>query len=304
MTHPATWLTSAVLIGLGLCSSASWAATEEDVAAAPSEGAVGTTGGADLKETNPEGGEATRVKTLDPGEIERAQKAELANSPYERPKQQYYFVGLRYRGVVIPRFYMSLFGDGGTSVWVNGVGPEFTIRKDRFEYVFSLWWGDYSMKPTPFKAFTDPEKSWEIVESKLQALHLTTDFNWTSEISPVVGVNFGVGAGFLVIWGDLLRTQAYPRNGRQSGNPDDYLPCSGPNQSSRDDPQDYCSNSPDHYGYKEPSWASGGSKPLFFPWLSLQTGLRIKPHKNFMMRIEGGVSDLGFFVGAAGNYGI
>jgi hypothetical protein len=292
------FLTPALGMASLLTSTAFGQTTAEDPP--PSAGAVGVAEGAAIRETD-QSGEARTTKTLDPGEIDRAQAAELANSPYERPKQNYYFTGLRYRGIVIPRFYMNLFGDGGTTVWVNGIGPELTVRKDRFEYVFSLWYGNYGMDETPFKAFTDPNQSWEVVESKLHALHLTTDFNWTSEVTPAFGVNVGVGAGFMVIWGKLLRTQAYPENGDE-GDWESYVACNGPG-----DPNgEFCSttDNPDHYGLSEPSWASGGSKPFFFPWLALQTGVRIKPHRNFMMRIEGGISDLGFFIGAAGNYGI
>jgi hypothetical protein len=235
------------------------------------------------------------VKELDPGEIERAKQAELANSPVEQPHKTYYFVGMRYRGALIPKFMMNLFGDGGTSVYSDGLGPEVTIRRDNFEYVLSAWWADYGMKPTPFKAKSDPELAWEIVQSKINALYLTSDFNWTSQINPVFGLNLGVGAGFGFVWGDLIRTQAYP-NGRGG-----FAPCAG-----QGDPNggDYCGYDNKHYGYKEPSWSDGGSKPIVFPWFALQTGLRIKPHRNFMARIDAGWAITGPFFGIAGNYGL
>ena len=138
---------------------------------------------------------------------------------------------------------MNLFGDGGTSVWIDSVGPELTVRKDEFEYVFSVWWADYSMGATPFKASSDPDTAWEIVRSKMNVLYLTSDFNWSNQVSPVVGINLGVGAGFGLVWGDLLRTQAYPVG--PAGNPDSYEPCQAPGVP----PGIYCANDNKHYNY-------------------------------------------------------
>jgi hypothetical protein len=254
----------------------------------------GKTEGADVQVTG-NSGEKKAVKELDPGEIERAKQAENASSPLELPNKTYYFVGLRYRGMLIPKFMMNLFGDGGTSVYANGFGPEFTIRKNNFEYVLSAWWAGYKMDPTTFKASSDPENAWEIVESKINSLYLTSDFNWTSQINPVFGLNLGLGAGFGFVWGDLKRVQAYKN---ASGGYDPCIGIGNPNGY-------YCGNDNDHYGnYKEPNWANGGSKPIVFPWFALQTGLRIKPHKNFMMRVDAGWAVTGPFFGVSGNYGL
>jgi hypothetical protein len=250
----------------------------------------GKTEGVDVREE----GEESK-KELDPSEIERAKAAEVANSPVELKPKTYYFVGLRYRGMLVPKFMMNLFGDGGTSVYANGLGPEFTVRKDSFEYVLSAWWAGYSMPRTPFKASGDPVTSYEVVKTSLNVLYLTSDFNWTTQIHPVFGLNFGVGAGVGFVWGDLIRDQAYP-NG--SGG---YSKCTAPGIPDAS----YCGNDNKHYNnYQEPSWASGGSKPNVFPWLALQTGMRIKPHRHFMMRIDLGWAITGPFFGVSGNYGI
>jgi hypothetical protein len=234
-------------------------------------------------------------KELDPSEIEAAKQAEVANSPIELPKKTYYFVGLRYRGMLLPKFMMTLFGDGGRSVYVNGIGPEFTVRRDNFEYVLSIWYANYYMPRTPFKASTDPTTAYELVRANLNVLYLTSDFNWSSQISPVFGLNLGIGAGFGIVWGELVRDQAYP-NGRGG-----YAKC---NSAGDPDPT-YCGGDNKHYGnYQEPSWAGGGSKPNVFPWLALQTGVRIKPHRNFMARIDLGWAITGPFFGISGNYGI
>jgi hypothetical protein len=251
--------------------------------------------GADIKEND------EHKKTLDPDEIERSREAEKAASPIEDPKSTYYFVGVRYRAHIVPKFMINLFGDGGTTVFANGVGPELTVRKNGFEYVFSAWWTKYAFDWTPFKGSSDPNTAWELVKSNIQVLYLTTDFNWTHQVSPVFGLNLGIGAGIGIVWGDLNRNQAYPRAGTAGNSPDSYVQCIG---QGNPDPV-YCGADNPHYGsYVEPSWANGGQKPLFFPWLGVGPGVRIKPHRNFMMRIDVGWGLVGPYFGASGNYGI
>lgn len=250
--------------------------------------------GADIKEDD------ENKKTLDPGDIERAREAEKASSVAEDPKTTYYFVGLRYRAHIVPQFMIGLFGDGGTTVWANGVGPEFTVRRDNFEYVFSAWWTKYAFDWTSFKGSSDSENAWERVKSNIQVLYLTTDFNWTHQVSPAFGLNFGIGAGIGIVWGDLNRVQAFSLTGGPT-DPSNYRSCSGQGLPSTY----YCGKDNNHYGnYTEPSWASGGQKPIFFPWLGFGPGLRIKPHRNFMMRVDLGWGLIGPYFGVSGNYGI
>src|SRR6188768_1623601 len=65
-------------------------------------------------------------------------EAEAGNSPVEQPGKTYYGVGLRYRAIIVPKFMINMFGaDGGRTIVSNGIGPEFVIRKDGFEYEFS-----------------------------------------------------------------------------------------------------------------------------------------------------------------------
>lgn len=223
------------------------------------------------------------------------------HSPFEKQDKAYYFVGARFRYVIVPKFYMSIFGDGGTTVGVPAFGPEFTVRKNGFEYVISAMYASYAMDPTPFKSKTDDNDAWEIVDTNLKTLYLMSDFLWSSEVSPKFAVVYGGGFGLAgVLGGDIHRQQAYPEG--DPNNPDNYKPCTSqgvPNQQ-------YCGRDNDHYGdYSEPSWANGGSKPLIFPWMSLQTGFRFKPAREFMGRVDIGWNILnGPFFGLALNYGI
>src|SRR5450432_840549 len=228
--------------------------------------------------------------------------AEAGGSPVELPGKTYRAVGLRYRAVIVPKFMMNLFGDGGRTVLANGFGPEFTIRKDAFEYDFAAWYTSYAMDPTPFKASSDGKQAWEIVESHIKVLYLTADFLWSHDLAPEFAFNYGVGAGFGFVWGDLLRTQAYPGPGADTSTGAGFQPCAAPGNPAVGN---YCGNDNNHYaGYKEPSWSGGGSKPIVFPWLVLQTGFRYKPHKNFIARFDAGFGTSGFFLGLGADYGL
>ena len=226
--------------------------------------------------------------------------AEAGSSPVELPGKTYYAVGLRYRAVIVPKFMVNLFGDGGKTVLAHGFGPEFTIRKNAFEYNLSAWFASYAMDPTPFKGKSDGADAWEIVESKIKILYLTADFMWSQDLAPEFAFNYGVGAGFGFVWGDLHRTQAYRGPGYNDSTGAGYLPCIAPNN-----PTAQCGTDNNHYsGYSEPSWANGGSKPVIFPWLALQTGLRWKPHRNFIGRLDAGFGTSGFFLGLGADYGL
>lgn len=227
--------------------------------------------------------------------------AEAGGSPVELSGQTYLGVGLRYRAIIVPKFMMNLFGDGGRTVVAHGIGPEFTVRKNAFEYEFSAMFTSYAMKPTPFKSSSDGRDAWEIVESKIKVLYVTADFLWSQDFTPEFAFNYGLGAGIGLVWGDLKRTQAYPGPGANDDTGAGYLPCS-----TKFTPSDtFCGDDNGHYnGYTEPSWANGGSKPVVFPWLALQTGIRYKPHRNFIARFDAGFGTSGFFLGLGADYGL
>jgi len=228
-------------------------------------------------------------------------------SPVEHKGETYRFVGVRYRALLIPSFIMGLFGEGGETLVVHNFGPEFTIRKDAFEYSFALTYAPYSMGSGPgttdqvlFKDPNDPEEAWELVTSELKVLYLTADFNWSTPISSQVSFTYGGGAGLGLVFGNLYREQAYLDG-------DVYRPCNGegnpPVTTSGGEP--YCGDDNDHYdGYTEPSWANGGSKPIIFPWIAIQTGIRWKPHRNFVGRLEAGIGLGQFFLGVGADYGL
>ena len=297
------------VIGFGLLVASPLYAQKE-------ESSEGKEGEEKSEETSSEGeGEKAEEEKAegDGGRPVEPEEPRTNTSPVEHKGETYRFVGLRYRALLIPTFIMEMFGQGGETIVVHNFGPEFTIRKDDFEYSFALTYAPYSMGDGPtsdnqvaFKAPDDPEIAWEVVTSEIKIVYLTADFVWSTPISKQVSFIYGGGAGIGIVFGDLYRTQAY------LGPDGEYHPCVGVQNPPVPDSGGggfYCDIEPDddpqHWpGYTEPSWADGGSKPIIFPWIAIQAGIRWKPHRNFVTRFEAGVGLGQFFFGVGADYGL
>jgi len=239
-----------------------------------------------------------------------ADEAASSKSVVEEKDKSYYTVGLRFRGLFIPSFMIHAFGDGGSNVFAPSFGPEFGIRRNGFEYVFAVQYTSYVLTHQPFKAPSDPQEAMELVDAHLKVLYFTADFQWSTDVSPNVAWTYGGGAGLGVVWGPLYRVQAYPSSSAENGW--DY--CPGPatgasppiqQQYCQPDPDITAAGDPQHWpGYAEPSWADGGSKPLLFPWLAFQTGLRIKPDPKFVARVDVGIGFGQLWFGIGADYGL
>jgi hypothetical protein len=210
-------------------------------------------------------------------------------------------LGLRYRGVLLPKPVMGWFLEGGKTVYVNGVGPELSIPDGDGEYLLSAWLAFYSMSPVAIKGSGDEEAAWEIVESQMKSLYLTVDYVWHTPLTGGLALSYGGGAGLGILFGALNRTQAWLEPGGSPGDPADYSPCSGIGVP---DPI-YCDDVNEHYdGYEEPNWFEGGSKPALFPWLSGQVGLRYQAHEKVVTRLDIGVATTGLFLGLGADYSL
>ena len=243
----------------------------------------------------------------------------------EDPNVRYYFVGLRYRGTILPQFLMNIFVDEGATIYTNMFGIELDMRKGDQSMIPWIVYADYSMGDTLFhqKSATstgipgDPG-NFTIVSSSVKMLYLGLDELWSAHLDEShhwdFEFGFGVGVGF--VFGDIVNNWVYvdssaAQTSLKSTTPgytqyyyakcqtlDMNLPACAP--------AFHMNATTVKVGnYKEPSWFSGGSVPSIFPNIWFPTmNLRYKPVKQFEARLGVGFSLTGFWIGLSGDYGL
>ena len=229
----------------------------------------------------------------------------------EIPGRTYMFVGLRYRGNVVPAFMLNLFLDQGTTIYTNMIGAEFDLRKDGFSLIPALSYHELGTEDILFKQKDTPNipGNYSVVNSGMKLLYASVDLLWSAKLSKNVEFEYGAGFGLGAVFGNLQNNwvQEDPNGplvadtGRRYRRCDAVgLPGSGCNAADHQNSED------DKVGsYTEKSWFNGGSKPAIFPWISFpQIGLRIKPIKQFVGRIGVGFALTGFWCGFSGQYGL
>lgn len=228
----------------------------------------------------------------------------------EEPLKTYYFIGARYRGNIVPAFILDLFVEGGKTVYSNTVGIELDMRKDGFSLIPALSYTEYGTDDILFKQknTSDIPGNYSMANSSLKAVYATADLLWSAKISKQVAFEYGAGFGVGVVFGSLVTNWVF-----QDGNgtlTDDknrkWALCQTEGQGPGCNRSDHQNADVAKVGrYVEPSWFSGGSRPVFFPWIALpQIGLRVKPVKQFEGRLGLGFSLTGFWFGLSGNYGL
>jgi hypothetical protein len=232
--------------------------------------------------------------------VEATDEAKPSGEVSADGKAKELLIGARYRGIIIPQFVWGLFADGGDSMYVNGFGPELAIRSDKVEYNLSAWLAFYKMDPVGFKGKDDEEEAWEILALDLKVLYLTSDFMWSTALASKLDLTYGVGVGVGIVFGDMIRNQAFLVPGGTQGEKGDYAPCLAPQIPNGR----YCDEVNEHYAYSEKSWFGGGPKPSLLPWVNGQIGLRYRVHEKFVARLEAGVGTSVFFFGIGADYAL
>lgn len=272
-------------------------AASPDADASPADAPAGDAPPADAKDPSASGAAAVDEQAV----------ADALEGVVEDPDKTYLFLGARYRNVMIPKFMQNLFADGGEGLYAHTPGLEFAIRKAGFEYQLFAMLGLYNLANVPYKGSSDEVDAWEFIDADYQILFLGADFMWsTDEFSPGFAMTYGAGVGLGLVFGELGREQVYPGPGADINDPTTWSRCGRPGGPSGGDFL-YCDADPDnnHYaGYKEPTWADGGSSPILFPWIAGQVGLRYKAHRNFVAHAELGIMPTGAFLGLGADYGL
>lgn len=228
----------------------------------------------------------------------------------ELPNKTYLFVGARYRGNFIPKFMLNIFVDEGKSIYSNTVGAEIEIRKNGFSIIPALSFAEYSTGDLLFKQKNSPDipGNYGLVNSGMMAVYATVDLLWSTRISKVLDFEYGIGLGLGAVFGRLRNNWVFENEGGvQASNGKQYSPCASVGTAgSGCNSRDHRNSDVDKVGdYSEPSWFSGGAKPVIAPWISVpQIGLRLKPVKQFEARLGIGFSLTGFWFGLSANYGL
>lgn len=229
----------------------------------------------------------------------------------EAPGKSYTFIGLRYRGNIIPKFMLNIFVDEGKTIYSNTVGIELDLRKDGFSLIPALSFTELGTGDIIFKDknSSDIAGNYSLVNSGLKVIYATADLLWSTPISKNVAFEYGAGFGLGFVFGDLINNwvQFDPNGPLESDSGRRFRRCETVGM-----PGSGC-NRADHQnadidkvgGYVEKSWFDGGSRPVLFPWIAVpQIGIRYKPIKQFVGRLGVGFSLTGFWFGLSGQYGL
>jgi hypothetical protein len=247
----------------------------------------------------------------DPSTVEPPAEEWNIKDVTELPGKTYLFVGLRYRGNIVPKFMINAFVDEGATVYSNSVGIQLDIRKDGFSLIPALQYTEYGTGDILFKQknTTDIAGNYSLVNSGMKSIYATADLLWSTPISKNVEFEYGAGFGLGVVFGDLVTNwvQRDPNGTLVSDRGERFSACQQVgNPGTGCNRQDHQNSDVDKVGgYTEPSWANGGSKPNVFPWIAIpQVGLRFKPIKNLVARTNLGFSLTGFWFGFSAEYGL
>jgi hypothetical protein len=228
----------------------------------------------------------------------------------EIPSKRYLFIGARYRGNIIPKFMLNLFVDEGATIYSNTIAVELDMRKDGFSLIPALGYTEYGTGDILFKekGSSDIPGNYSFVNSSMKAIYATADLLWSVKISKNFDFEYGAGFGLGAIFGDLSNNWVYadPNGPLAGSNGQHYSKCqTGGTQPGCNGAEHKNATTLKVGNYTEPSWFSGGSKPVVFPWISIpQLGLRYKPVKNFVARLGMGFALTGFWFGLNGEYGL
>ena len=210
----------------------------------------------------------------------------------EAPDVGYHSVGLRFRWIFLPKWFITMFGvdinaqnEKHPLISNLGFGVEYTYRKNNFDITAAIWGAQLDWEdPIYFKNGGEPDQSWTEVKNGLSALLFTADFIWSAPINEMVAITYGVGLGMgFTIGGEIIQTEGYFDS---DGN---LAPCAGPGDPDRN----FCEADGEYHEVYD--------KLKVVPWINGLFGVRIKPHEHMALYVDTGFG-IGFQMGIRGGY--
>ena len=251
-----------------------------------------------------------------------AEVADDITNTAEAPSKTYRFVGLRYRGTIIPAFLEHLFVNDGGTIYSNSIGAEMDFRKDAKSTIVWLQYTEYGFGDTLFfqKGQQDTPNNYSIVNSSLKGIYAGLDELWSTPVANHLDFEYGFGLGLGVIFGNLYNDWVYGgQDGSAKGVPGAiqasngffYAQCASQNSGPGNGAPSSCSTQAHSNAttakvgnYVEKNWFNGGAVPVIFPHVAGQLGLRYKPIKQLETRLSLGISLTGIWFGLSADYGL
>jgi hypothetical protein len=271
--------------------------------------------------TTPEPSASAGAETTEAA-AETAPSVNDSSNTTEDPAVRYYFVGLRYRGTIIPAFLEHLFVNEGGTVYSNTIGAELDMRRDGQSMIPWIQYTDYGFGDTLFwqKGTDDTANNYSMVNSGLKAIYLGVDLLWSTPVANHLDFEYGFGVGIGAVFGTLINNWVYldNPNGKLVGsNGQHYTACQGQTDDRNPTGTPFagppaCETSSHQNAtiakvgnYVEQNWFGGGSIPVVFPHIAFpQLSLRYKPIKQLETRLSLGFSVTGFWFGLSADYGL
>lgn len=228
----------------------------------------------------------------------------------EEPGKSYLFLGLRYRGTVIPQFLENIFVNDGATIYSNSFGIEFDLRKNGASTIPWIQYADYDTGDILFfqKGQPNSDSFHSVVNSSLKAIYIGVDQLWSTNLVPnKLDFEYGFGVGIGFVFGNLVNDWVFDSGstGPLVGDGHHYTPCATTTDGNGCNPANHTDPNPPHVGgHVEPNWLGGGSVPVIFPHIAVpQLSLRYKPIKQLETRLSLGFSLTGFWFGLSADYG-
>jgi hypothetical protein len=230
---------------------------------------------------------------------------------HEEPGKSYMFIGLRYRGTIVPQFLENIFVNDGATIYSNSIGVEFDLRKNGSSTIPWIQYADYDTGDILFfqKGQPNSDAFHSVINSSLKAIYVGVDELWsTNLVANKLDFEYGFGVGIGFLFGHLVNDWVFDsgNSGPLSGDGHHYTPCANTGQGNGCNPANHTDPNPPHVGgHVEPNWFGSGSVPVIFPHIAVpQLSLRYKPIKQLETRFSLGFSLTGFWFGLSADYGL